>query len=345
MKKKTFAFFLVALIILSFLVLLPQNSVFADCGNVETTLIDCDTASGGTLRHLAIRIVNVLTVGIGIVGVIGITLFGIQMVTSRDNPTQVAKARTHFFQIVLGLAVFLVMWTGAQWLLPGGAIFERINAESVLVNPSTLDVTLNQTGKLIAAIYPLDADDQTITWTSSDPTVATVDENGIVTGHSLGEAVITATASNGDTSTSTITVVEPPATENYCDTTSTSTSTSAPTSTADTVASTNDTPYVEGIDIHFVSTGNDDDANLIRSADKVIVIDGGRCNNAECAPGKTFVNYLKKAGVTKIDALIGSHVHWNHIQAHSVIADDFPIATAYYPVDLNKCVSKKTFQM
>ena len=39
--------------------------------------------------------------------------------------------------------------------------------------------------------------DKTITWTSSRPEVASVDENGIIVGKNFGTAVITATASNG----------------------------------------------------------------------------------------------------------------------------------------------------
>lgn len=113
-----------------------------------------------------------------------------------------------------------------------------------------------------------------------------------------------------------------------------------------TVASSSDTPYVSGLEIHFFSTGHDDDAILIRNQDKVIIIDGGRCDpsntsgktDPDCKAGKKFVNYLKTVGVTKIDALIGSHGDWDHIQAHSVIVKNFKVAEAYYPIQLKDCV-------
>ena len=47
---------------------------------------------------------------------------------------------------------------------------------------------------LTAQVYPWTLDDQSVTWSSSDPTVATV-ENGIVTAVGVGQAVITATTS------------------------------------------------------------------------------------------------------------------------------------------------------
>ena len=54
---------------------------------------------------------------------------------------------------------------------------------------------------LVASVWPWNASDRTVTWTSSDPTVATVDDQGRVTARSLGSCVITAT-SNLDASVS-----------------------------------------------------------------------------------------------------------------------------------------------
>ena len=60
---------------------------------------------------------------------------------------------------------------------------------------------------LIADVLPADATDKTVTWTSSDPTVATVDASGNVTPKAKGTATITAKA--GDlTATSTVYVYD-----------------------------------------------------------------------------------------------------------------------------------------
>ena len=48
----------------------------------------------------------------------------------------------------------------------------------------------------------------------------------------------------------------------------------------------------------------------------------------------------KQIGVTKIDALIGSHVHWNHVQSHASIIDNFDVKETYYSVDVINCVSQ-----
>lgn len=60
---------------------------------------------------------------------------------------------------------------------------------------------------LIPAITPADLSDERIEWSSSDPTIAAVDDNGIVTAVSAGEAVITVTVvSTKETATCHVTV-------------------------------------------------------------------------------------------------------------------------------------------
>ncbi|MDE5745149.1 MAG: leucine-rich repeat protein [Paramuribaculum sp.] len=60
---------------------------------------------------------------------------------------------------------------------------------------------------IIPTISPDNADDKTVTWSSSAPSVAGVDETGNVKAISKGTAVITATTSNGLTASCTVTVV------------------------------------------------------------------------------------------------------------------------------------------
>lgn len=48
-----------------------------------------------------------------------------------------------------------------------------------------------------------------VTWSSSDPTIASVDDDGVVTGHTPGTVQITATAAGGSSATVTVNVVPP----------------------------------------------------------------------------------------------------------------------------------------
>ena len=91
-----------------------------------------------------------------------------------------------------------------------------VNVTGITLSQTEAAVTIGgETLTLTATVAPDDATDKTVTWTSSDPTVATV-ANGVVTAVAAGTATITATATNGTddttddkTATCTITVTDP----------------------------------------------------------------------------------------------------------------------------------------
>lgn len=77
---------------------------------------------------------------------------------------------------------------------------------SVTLNKTTLSLKVGKTGRLSATVLPASAADKSITWSSSKTDVASVSENGTVTAHKAGTAVITAKAVNGKSATCTVTV-------------------------------------------------------------------------------------------------------------------------------------------
>ncbi|MGM9599566.1 MAG: leucine-rich repeat protein, partial [Faecousia sp.] len=79
------------------------------------------------------------------------------------------------------------------------------------------EIAAGATMQLIANVYPVIATDRSLTWSSSDAAVATIDENGVVTGIGEGTAVITATSADEVTADKTVTVFIP-ATELSVDT-------------------------------------------------------------------------------------------------------------------------------
>lgn len=68
-----------------------------------------------------------------------------------------------------------------------------IPATGISLNKTSAELEVGQSITLLATVTPEDATDKTIIWSSSDPTIATVDANGIVTAIALGETTITAT--------------------------------------------------------------------------------------------------------------------------------------------------------
>jgi hypothetical protein len=70
---------------------------------------------------------------------------------------------------------------------------------SVSITPDSLELYKGTSAELSASVTPLTAEDRSVTWASSDPGVATVDQTGQVEAVGAGSATITA-AANGDPS-------------------------------------------------------------------------------------------------------------------------------------------------
>lgn len=73
-----------------------------------------------------------------------------------------------------------------------------VNASSISISSSSLNVTIGYNAQLSASIEPSNTTDKSVRWTSSNNSVASVD-NGAITGKSEGDADITASTANGKT--------------------------------------------------------------------------------------------------------------------------------------------------
>ena len=104
---------------------------------------------------------------------------------------------------------------GASTAVTVGAA-SRTAVTGVSVEPASVKLTeAGETKQIEATVAPEDADNKKVTWKSSDETVATVDENGLITAVANGTADITVTTDDGSkTATVQVTVEIPePATE------------------------------------------------------------------------------------------------------------------------------------
>lgn len=85
-------------------------------GNIE------DDGSGCGVFTILNLIVDIFSIGIVILAVIGVTIVGIKYLTASGNEEQTRKAKTQMFQIVIGLVTYAVLYIGVQWLTPGGKL-------------------------------------------------------------------------------------------------------------------------------------------------------------------------------------------------------------------------------
>ncbi|MCL2488615.1 MAG: InlB B-repeat-containing protein, partial [Oscillospiraceae bacterium] len=72
------------------------------------------------------------------------------------------------------------------------------NVTGVELSNGSLTLEPEKTFRLTASVVPADAADKNVTWSSSDPTVATVSADGLVTALKPGTATVTATTADGE---------------------------------------------------------------------------------------------------------------------------------------------------
>ena len=95
----------------------------------------------------------------------------------------------------------------AKWSDDGKTLVVKCENTPVAVTPVTLRLEIGKSGKVTATTY---ANNETVKWSSSDPTVAAVDDNGNVTAVKAGLTVVSATGAASETKAGcTVTVTDP----------------------------------------------------------------------------------------------------------------------------------------
>jgi hypothetical protein len=85
---------------------------------------------------------------------------------------------------------------------------ETIAVTGVSLDKTNATIAIGATEQLTATVEPADATDQSVTWSSDNESVATVDADGLVTGAAEGTATVTVTATDGGfTASCSVTVV------------------------------------------------------------------------------------------------------------------------------------------
>ncbi len=104
---------------------LSSLKVFAAGKRCVSTLLFgevCDYCDGGAALKIAAEIIKIFSVGIGILGVIGITIVGLKYLNAGGDEAKAVKARKRLIQIIAGLAGYVVLLSVANFLVPGGIV-------------------------------------------------------------------------------------------------------------------------------------------------------------------------------------------------------------------------------
>lgn len=145
--------------------------------------------------------------------VTGTTDWSVSTSSSWFEVSKTSNTRLHI-EIANGIttgtrsAKLTITSAGTNYSITLKQVADAVAVTAISLNKSTLTLKAGATRTLIATVYPSNATDQSITWSSSDTSIATVSNSGLVTAKAAGSVKIVATASNGKSAYCLLTVSE-----------------------------------------------------------------------------------------------------------------------------------------
>ena len=78
----------------------------------------CDDGQGSGAINIFKTVIEAMTIGVGLLGTLGIVIVGIQYLTAGGNEEKTRKAKRRMFEIIIGLAMYAAIYALLKWLLP-----------------------------------------------------------------------------------------------------------------------------------------------------------------------------------------------------------------------------------
>ena len=97
--------------------------VFATRGSesfvaVEANVLKTCAGSSDGVKCILLLVVDILSIGVGILGVIGISVVGVQYLTAGGSEEKTRKAKRRMLEIIIGLVLYAVSYALIKFLLP-----------------------------------------------------------------------------------------------------------------------------------------------------------------------------------------------------------------------------------
>ena len=105
--------------------------------------------------------------------------------------------QTMNYAVLLGADGVAKLGTSAEWMGQFAVVVKTVAVTGVTLDKTNLTLEEDATDTLTATVLPENATNKNVTWTSEDPTVATV-EDGVVTAKKSGTTVVTVRTVDGD---------------------------------------------------------------------------------------------------------------------------------------------------
>lgn len=142
--KKTL--FIISLICVGIGITTLYSPAYAECpeGSVPTAIFGNTTGTdgekcmsgtddGSAVAYIIKYVIQSMSMGIGILAVLGITIVGIQYLTASGNEEKIRKSKRRMFEIVIGLITYSLIFTGLNFLIPDASL----GPDSIEYEPAT----------------------------------------------------------------------------------------------------------------------------------------------------------------------------------------------------------------
>ena len=124
----------------------------------------------------------------------------------KSENLKVATVDSNGYVVGVGGGSTKIVLTASDGSVASIGVTVSVPATGIVLDKSSLSLKVSEKASLKATISPIDVTDKKIIWKSSNDSVATVTDDGVVKGVSDGSVVITATTHNGLNASSKVTV-------------------------------------------------------------------------------------------------------------------------------------------
>lgn len=89
-----------------------EAAILKDCASKS------DGENGEGIICILELVIDIMTIGIGVLATIGLGISGIQYLTAGGSEEQTRKAKRRIFEIVIGLAAYVLIYSLLKFILP-----------------------------------------------------------------------------------------------------------------------------------------------------------------------------------------------------------------------------------
>ena len=96
-----------------------DDGIIRESTDSDDQTCSCDDGTSSETVNILQLVVDIFSIAVGALSVVGIVVVGIQYQTAGDNEEKARKAKRRLVEIVIGIAIYVCLYSLVKWLMPG----------------------------------------------------------------------------------------------------------------------------------------------------------------------------------------------------------------------------------